>query len=59
MRRCKSCKRRALFECKCELWLCQKHLESHDCTFDYRKDHASKLEKVLEKIVSDRGYKQI
>lgn len=46
-KRCKNCRKKALFlfECKCKMKLCIScnNVESHKCTFDYKKEHMDKL----------------
>ena len=44
------------FKCKCGLMFCSGHLtpESHNCTFDYKKEQCKRLEKTLIKVVSNK-----
>ena len=44
------------YVCKCGLKTCRHHkfFENHNCTFNYKSEHANKLEKLNPKIVSKK-----
>lgn len=53
------CKKRLTltdFDCKCGMRYCTSHRysESHNCAYDYKKDHASHLSTVLVKCVTSK-----
>ncbi len=42
--KCNMCiKKLITSKCKCGIIFCMKHLNTHTCTFDYRKEHSDKL----------------
>jgi len=53
--KCMICKRKILTEssiCKCKDNFCGKHLYSHQCTYDYKKNKM-----ILDKIIADKVVK--
>ena len=60
----KECKRKITlvdFACKCGLVYCSshRHFDSHNCTFDYREQSGTILQKQLVKCVNDRMTEKI
>lgn len=55
-RRCKICKKRlnafTEFTCKCKELFCAAHrlAAEHNCSYDYRKEHKEKLEKIYRRL---------
>lgn len=43
-------------KCKCGNVFCAKHryTNDHNCTFDYKKDYKGKLEKQMDKVISEK-----
>ena len=45
------------FECKCKYIFCKNHrlAESHNCTYDYKKQERQKLVEKMPKLIAKRG----
>ena len=57
--KCDKCNKKIgliFFECKCSGKFCSfhRHIESHDCTYDFKTDQLIKLTKDNPKIVSQK-----
>ncbi len=42
------------YSCKCGLMYCRIHVNCHDCSYDYKLEQKNKLEKELEKVISNK-----
>lgn len=52
--KCETCKHKVMFsaKCKCELYFCDKHRFSHNCSFSHFMHNKERLEKQNPKIES-------
>lgn len=62
--RCSKCNRKTrlnYYNCKCGKTLCIRHRyrESHDCTYDYKKEFRNKLKDDNPKFESTHNYEPI
>ena len=53
--KCSMCNKKLITsKCKCNIIFCMKHLNTHTCTFDYRKEHAVKLKESNPVVIAEK-----